>query len=338
MGALRTFFEEARDQRQDLVAAWIIRTEGSTYRKAGALMLFSREQRVGLLSGGCLEGDLHERARQLLDAPPNTPPLSIHRYDSRGSDDPIWGLGLGCEGLMEVLLLRCSAKNNYLPLQNIFEASAQLRGIVCHINLQTGECCCSESDVSLPRQTEYGVAQVESHVFSVRLTPPPQLLICGAGPDVDSVIFFAEKLGWSLTVVDHRPAYVETHRLNSMAKMVALGAPADLARQLQLDNFSAALVMSHHLLADTDYLSALADTQIPYVGLLGPAARRARLMSALGLQASKLESRLRAPVGLDIGARSAEEIALAIVAEIQASLQGREARSFTTATAHPYIK
>ncbi len=338
MGALRTFFEEIRAQKEDLVAAWIIRTEGSTYRKSGALMLFSREKRVGLLSGGCLEGDLHEHARQLLDAPPNTPPLSIHRYDSRGSDDPVWGLGLGCEGLMEVLLLRCSAKTHYQPLQHIFEATAQQRRITCHINLKTGECSDSESDVSLPRQTDYGVVHAATQVFSVHVRPPPQLLICGAGPDVDAVIFFAEKLGWHLTVVDHRPAYVEAHRFGSTAKIVALESPADLAERLPLHDFSAALVMSHHLLADTDYLNALADTHIPYVGLLGPAARRARLMSALGAQAPKLESRLRAPVGLDIGARSAEEIALAIVAEIQARLQGREARSFTTATAHPYIK
>jgi xanthine dehydrogenase accessory factor len=330
MGALRIFFEEARARQEDLVAAWIIRTEGSTYRKAGALMLFSRDQRAGLLSGGCLEGDLHEHARQLLNASTSSAALSIHRYDSRGSDDPIWGLGLGCEGLMEVLLLRCTANSDYQPLRNIFDAEIERRHLTCHIDLQSGEYTFSTSDIN----TDIG----RSNTFSFRIEPRPHILICGAGPDVDAVVFFANKLAWQLTVVDHRPAYTEPQRFGDKARICAIESADSLARQFSLDDFSAALVMSHHLLADTDYLIALTESNIPYIGLLGPAARRERLLSALGTRASLLQGRLRAPVGLDIGAQSAEEIALAIVAEIHASLRGRDARPFTTAIAHPYTR
>jgi xanthine dehydrogenase accessory factor len=96
----------------------------------------------------------------------------------------------------------------------------------------------------------------------------------------------------------------------------------------QLDGFDAAVVMSHNLVADGRYLAALATSAIPYVGLLGPAARRERLAAELGPLAEALRPRLRAPVGLDLGGGTPEAIALAIVAEIQAALHSRPATSF----------
>jgi xanthine/CO dehydrogenase XdhC/CoxF family maturation factor len=90
------------------------------------------------------------------------------------------------------------------------------------------------------------------------------------------------------------------------------------------ERFAAAIVMSHHFVSDSNYLAALAASDIPYIGLLGPTVRRERLLAQLGPLAASLGSRLRSPVGLDLGAASPEEIALAIVAEIQAMLTGRE--------------
>jgi xanthine dehydrogenase accessory factor len=368
MDSLRDFFDRACAAREPVVAAWIIATEGSTYRKAGALMLFTEHERAGLLSGGCLEGDLHEHARALLTTLESR--ASLHRYDSRGSDDPIWGLGLGCEGMMQVLLLRCDGLSHYQPLQSLLDAQDQRRPFACAIDLASGECVSviqslnNEDSVfpddsththpelwraacaRLARSTDnpqmagldYLADRPDPLCFSFKSQPPPSLLICGAGPDVDPVVFFACTLGWQVTAVDHRPAYADPSRFTGRAQLHALQSPDELSASVSLGSFSAALVMSHHLRADGAYLAALAESDIPYIGLLGPAARRERLFAELGPRADALSARLRAPVGLDLGAQTAEEIALAIIAEIQASLRGRIPRSFTTAIAHPYTK
>ena len=108
---LQAFFEQERGVGADLVIAIVVATEGSTYRKPGALMLLSSSgRRAGLLSGGCLEGDLHEHALKMLA---DDRRCMMHRYDNRSSEDPIWGLGLGCEGSMTIFLLRCGIGDSY---------------------------------------------------------------------------------------------------------------------------------------------------------------------------------------------------------------------------------
>jgi xanthine/CO dehydrogenase XdhC/CoxF family maturation factor len=157
---------------------------------------------------------------------------------------------------------------------------------------------------------------------------PPRLLLLGAGADALPVAALISFLGWSLTVVDHRPHYARSERFPG-ADAVLSGGPAIVAEtvaQARAANiaFNGAIVMSHHLPSDLAYLRALAQSAIPYVGLLGPASRRDRLLRDLtGAEAASLEPRLRGPVGLDIGAETPEAIALSIVAEIQAMLAGK---------------
>ena len=104
---------------------------------------------------------------------------------------------------------------------------------------------------------------------------------------------------------------------------------AALGQTVDLHRIDAAVVMSHHLTADGRYLGVLAESSIPYIGLLGPAARRERLAAELGERAARLRPRLYAPVGLDLGGRTPEAIALSIVAEIQAFLNGRRGAPFS---------
>src|SRR5690606_1498647 len=139
---------------------------------------------------------------------------------------------------------------------------------------------------------------------------------------------------WQVSVFDHRPAYAIADRF-PRARRVALMAATELPRELAANQYAAAVVMSHHLLSDQAYLAALADSSIPYVGLLGPAPRRTRLLHEIGDKAARLRGRLYGPIGLDIGARSPETIALAIVAEIQAFLAGREGGSFSKPAGSP---
>ena len=317
-----------------LVAAFVIATEGSTYRKPGASMLLSSSgARCGLLSGGCLEGDLHEHAQRLLA---DDDRIVERRYDGRGSDDPVWGLGLGCEGAMRILLWRLDTGSSLTLLRGWLSAAIRREPALLEIDLSNGDGALSmgsalggDADSSSPSGVlPPGRATLRDGSFAVAATRVPALLLCGAGPDAEPVVRMASQVGWQVTVVDHRPAYVEAARFQDAIRVATVDA-ADPGAVVALDGFDAAVVMSHNLVADGRYLAALAVSDIPYVGLLGPAARRERLYAELGPLAERLRPRLRAPVGLDLGGASPEAIALSIVAELQASLHGRSGAPFS---------
>ena len=339
---LHDFLRDAETAGEAVVAALVIETRGSTYRKPGALMLFSSSgARAGLLSGGCLEGDLQEHARTMMSGGPTVLDRS---YDSRGSDDPIWGLGLGCEGLMRVLLWRLDAGGGRETLAGLLAAEQQREPAALAVDVTDGRSVLATGDHRSPGLS--GVvdetrllaaasdalsrrgAVLHDGVFSFSAARVPTLLLCGGGPDAEPVQRMASLLGWRVTVVDHRPAYIDAARFPGATSVLQID-PEDPSATIVLEGFDAAVVMSHHLVADGRYLAALARSRVPYVGLLGPAARRERLYAELGPAAEALRPRLRAPVGLDLGGRTPEDIALSIVAEIQAALHDRRGGPFS---------
>jgi xanthine dehydrogenase accessory factor len=200
--------------------------------------------------------------------------------------------------------------------------------VVSALRLQT-------SAVRTQTNTATTIATQSAKFLIVTIALPIQLLILGAGPDVMPVVDFAALLDWHVTVLDHRPAYAEPARFAN-AKRVISQPVTNLELHLQSARYDAAVVMSHHLTSDAGYLSALAHSSIPYVGLLGPAPRRARLMSDIGSRAEGFHGRLHGPIGLDIGASTPETIALAIISEVQAVLAGRSGRSFSETTDAPH--
>jgi xanthine/CO dehydrogenase XdhC/CoxF family maturation factor len=328
------FLDREMEAGHRFVAAFVIATEGSTYRKPGALMLLSSSgARCGLLSGGCLEGDLHEHAQRLLAGDDR---IVERRYDGRGSDDPVWGLGLGCEGSMRILLWRLDTGSSLMLLRGWLSAAIRREPALLEIDLSNGDGALSmgsalggDADSSSPSGVlPPGRATLRDGSFAVAATRVPALLLYGAGPDAEPVVRMASQVGWQVTVVDHRPAYVEAARFQDAIRVATVDA-ADPGAVVALDGFDAAVVMSHNLVADGRYLAALAVSDIPYVGLLGPAARRERLYAELGPLAERLRPRLRAPVGLDLGGASPEAIALSIVAELQASMHGRSGAPFS---------
>lgn len=343
------FFRDAMDRGEPLVLATVARTLGSTYRKAGAQMLIAGDGRVaGLLSGGCLEADLMERARVVLQT---GEPATVH-YDTRSSDDVIWGIGLGCEGAMTILLSRLDRSNDYQPFKFAarcrFDQTDARFAIVTESRnpeLPLGTSFWPQSkhaspaavaaamNVSTPRGAGSSSEVLETEAATFLVVPielPPRLLLLGAGPDAMPLVEIAGLMNWQVTVLDHRPAYAIAERF-PRARRVALKGAAELPEELRVGQYDAAVVMSHHLISDQAYLAALADSSIPYVGLLGPAPRRVRLLHEIGAKAAQLSGRLYGPIGLDIGARSPETIALAIVAEIQAVLAGRDGGPFSKA-------
>jgi xanthine dehydrogenase accessory factor len=341
--SLGDFFRSCRDRGEPLVLATVARTLGSTYRKAGAQMLIAGDGRAaGLLSGGCLETDLMERARAVLAGSP-----VVADYDTRSSDDLIWGIGLGCEGAMSILLTRLDRANDYQPFA--FVEDCRRRGEPGNFALVThstnaayplGASFRSNSQAVLPAAVAdvldapgslHAATTVETGGVTFLIAPvelPPRLLVLGAGPDAMPLVEIAGLMNWHVTVFDHRPAYAVAERF-PRAQRVALHPAGELTRELQAAHYDAAVVMSHHLLSDQAYLAALAGHgAIPYIGLLGPAPRRARLMQELADKSAGLSGRLHGPIGLDIGAKTPETIALAIVAEIQAVLAGRPGGPF----------
>lgn len=343
---IQAFFETRRERRQALVLATVIATEGSTYSKAGERMLVDDNGIFqGMLSGGCLEGDLAIRARQVLES--GVPQVVTYNL---ADDDDLWGLGVGCDGMMRVLLQPLAAADDYQPFAQLSElAVSRMRSAAALVvessidDLQTGASCLVHGDDvhvfgAIGRHAELlqdhcrtvlqtgctGVAhhRVDGGAAEVSYTtiePVPRLLVLGAGLDAEPLVRIAGELGWRCTVSDHRPAYVESHSFDGAESVCC--CPADgIASALPLDDFDLAIVMSHHLSSDRSYLGQLAESSVGYVGLLGPPGRRERLVSELGALGNKLDGRLHGPAGLDLGGRGPAAIALSIAAEMQQAL------------------
>ena len=343
---LLPLYERERQAGRAVALAVVVHTIGSTYRKPGALMLIAANgEYAGLLSGGCLESDLHEHAAQVI----TSGKAKRLTYDTRGSDDLLWGLGVGCEGAMQILLLRVGPDSGWQPLELLIAAHRRHERVAAAVVIASPYATLPPGSVVLSDGRTPGQPVPESvrndiqallaqalasglpgtlgggseplWVLAIPLALPPRLLLLGGGPDAQPLAEFAARLSWRITVYDHRPAYAQQARF-PQAEQVVLGSPEDLARMVGLERFDAAVVMSHHLPSDLIYLRALSASRIPYLGLLGPAIRRAKLLADLGGAAAGLDGRLRSPIGLNIGGRAPESIALSIVAEIHARLHG----------------
>jgi xanthine dehydrogenase accessory factor len=359
---LLPLFDRARGSDEPLVLATVIRTGGSTYAKPGAQMLIAADgEYAGLLSGGCLEGDLREHSRDVAASGA----ARIVSYDLRSTTDQLFGLGAGCEGAMDILLSRVSRANDWFPLAQmaqsfragrsqplVFVVATRDAGVPLGFTFATGtprNGCAPATIIALEQvaleQAALGqamqapgasgiirVTTPDVDLFVTNVAPPPRILLLGGGPDARPVATLGGFLGWRVTVVDHRPTYLVPQRFAPDTELIESRA-ADVAAAVDLDDFAAAVVMSHHLDSDLAYLRALASSAVPYVGLLGPAARREKLLADLGEDAARLRARLRAPVGLDIGGRAPESIALSIVGEVHAVLAGRGGRPFSEVSA-----
>jgi xanthine/CO dehydrogenase XdhC/CoxF family maturation factor len=345
---LLPLYDRALLAQEPLVLATVIRTGGSTYAKPGAQMLIASDgEYAGLLSGGCLEGDLREHARDVAASGR----ARIVSYDLRSTTDQLFGLGAGCEGAMDILLMRVSDADGWQPMPFLVDAYRSGRhcrlgfvisgapgielGLTFPVDGQTPAFARNEPlralHTAAMAATPNSIVPADPlpvEIFVGAFAPPPRLLLLGGGPDARPVATLAAFLGWQLTVVDHRSTYLVPARFPPSTTLVESRAE-EVESAVKLDDHAAAIVMSHHLDSDLHYLRALSASSVPYVGLLGPAARREKLLGDLGSAAEALRPRLRAPVGLDIGGRTPESIALSIIGEVHAALAGRAGRPFS---------
>ncbi len=305
---------------------------------------------VGIVSGGCLESDLAEHAK---DVHASRIPRVV-TYDTRADDDTSWGLGLGCNGLIDVLLepLDASAAG---AVGRLLEQAllANTPSVLATITATSGENGSPRVgahalfiDETVTTLGDWGDRRCEQLArgdagdaiaagrrglvrdyggvviaFEV-VRPAVRLVICGTGPDVVPLVSIGSQLGWNLTVIDNRPVVPEHEARFPGARLIECAEPGELGKCVDLSGRTAAVVMSHHFERDTEYVRALLESNVAYIGVLGPRARSERMLAAIGAASS--DSRIYSPVGIDVGGDGPEAIAFSIVAEVSAVLGQRE--------------
>ncbi len=334
----------ARRQYEAFALATVVRTTGSTYRKAGARMLISQEgETLGLVSGGCLEQEIAGHGRRVLR---DLKPVLL-TFDTRRL--------LGCNGALDLLVepvlpgnesgifvtaQNCLARRRSLVASTLFQAESpldqligthpliaddgtafSLRGLPNEVHADGGRLL--HNDHPVVRHYPVGTGSAAVLLHNVR--PPVRLYVCGGGPDVLPLIAMATQLGWEVVAVVH-PSQ-EPPSLPAGCRLLEADG-ATLAKQVTPDARTACVIMTHHYGRDLALLGALLPLRLPYMGLLGPGGRcQGILNSLLGddlLPDLSVLNSLHSPVGLDIGADGPGEIALAVIAEIKAVLSGRK--------------
>jgi xanthine dehydrogenase accessory factor len=360
------------------ILATVIDVQGSGYRRPGARMLIDENGfSIGTVSGGCLEADVLERAKKVLE----TGEPEVITYDTTKDENSVFGLGMGCRGIVRILL-ETAQRNSYFDfLERCFVE--RRKGSVATLISKTKEtnedfflylgdkffCTppekiqtnfaesvyelnnCFENDWFYELVTENLLSDLDSpflnewifspdynsfiktyagtfgkvEFFIERIIPPVKLLLFGAGYDAIPLVELAKNLGWQVTVIDHRPAWANGARFPNVDEIL-VERIENLPDNLLTDENSVAVIMTHNYERDGEILRRLLNSPVKYIGALGPKKRTEKLLEESGETFSELQlSKLYAPIGLDIGAETPEQIALSIIAEIQSVLGGRNA-------------
>jgi xanthine/CO dehydrogenase XdhC/CoxF family maturation factor len=355
INSIITAFLDSQDNSEPVFLATVVNVQGSSYRQPGARMLItSTGKMVGTISGGCLENDVFQHTRLITDGQPK-----LVTYDTNADEDIIWGFGLGCNGVVDVLIECLYQDDSLNPLTFIHQCfNNQKPGIIAtifsvegNINVQLGarlilnfdgnintniaESSLTQSlikDVKSALKNQYSsfhkyqLLSGEVNVFIEFIQPPPHLIIFGAGRDAVPVAEFAKALGWQVTIIDCRAIEATKERF-MMANNVILTHREIVHQHISIKENTIAVVMNHNYFDDLEILKLLIPSNLKYLGCLGSKQRTARLLNDLlteGIeQTPELLQKLYTPVGLDIGADTPETIALSIITEIQAILKSR---------------
>jgi len=297
--------------------ATVVRISGSAYRRPGAKFLVERDGRTtGGISGGCLEADVREHALRLLDG---GNPRLLH-YETGSNEETVWGLGLGCEGAVDVFVQRAETEP-FAVARDLLSRGSPF-GLAEPFVIETAIKGPHLGWVQINTGRAQGASRVEERgpdtLFVDVLEPPPSLLVFGAGDDSKPLAALAHEAGFQVTVVDHRRGFLTEEHFPPPARLVLRRAEEGVP-QLTRQHF--AVVETHSLQHDRDWMRALLEQPLAYLGLLGPRARKEHLFQGLGIP---LHERVYAPVGLDLGAEGPEQVAISIVAEMLAVRAGRE--------------
>ncbi len=312
---------------QRAALATVIRVRGSAYRHEGAKLLLTEEGVcVGNVSGGCLEADVREVALRVMRSG------VAQRRSYCGTSDEIaaWDLGVGCEGVVDLLITPvCDdwrAEREAIAAEEPFVICTRLDdGVRSTLRGRAG--------LALAKSWESRVEVLDGveHFINV-LTPPPRLVVASAGDDACQLARLAHEVGFRVVVVDRRPGLLVPARFPAGVRLIESEA-ATLGEHLALDADDFAITMTHHFADDTNYLRALLRSPARYIGVLGPRRRTERILATLEREGPVDQRRIYGPVGLDIGTDGAEQVALAVVAELLAVRSGRRPSSLRERTA-----
>ena len=330
--------ERVERSDQPIALATIVRIEGSSYRRPGAkLLIEDGGPTLGGVSGGCLEADVREVGLAVL----RDGLCRLRHYETGARDDIVWGFGLGCDGTVEILVqpLTEDARRVLSRVRELLEGDRRLAvstvlsgdaaGRVVLVDPDgVGDGATARLDPEVAARGKECLARGQStqwgedsaRVFTEVYEPPPRLVIFGAGDDAMPLTEFASRIGFRVTLVDHRPAYLKPERFPQAAQLVAR-RPEEGLHDLPFGSETYAVVMTHSLAHDLEWVGHLLGTDVAYVGLLGPRARTDKVLEKVGGEGL---DRVFGPVGLDIGADGPEQIALCIVAELLAVRSARE--------------
>jgi xanthine dehydrogenase accessory factor len=352
---IKSYDAAVRAGKRSALAA-VVHLDGSSYRRPGARMLVSDEgELTGAISGGCLEGDALRKALHVL----NQQQSKLITYDTSDEDDATIGIQLGCAGIIQVLFEPIDSNNPDNPIQLLRKAVAvRQKAVVVTLfslenkrNEQPGTCLLMEANGNISGRIPY--PEIESYVmediqlafreeksafrqyvgnecsvtaFIEFLKPAVSLVVVGAGNDAIPMMQIADTVGWDVRVVDGRNTHAKPERFVS-ACQVLVSKPEKVLEQIPMDDQTVFVMMTHNYNYDLAMLRVLLHKDIPYIGMLGPRKKMDRMLDALrdeGMAITdEMLSKVYGPVGLEIGAETAEEIALSIIAEIQAVLNGK---------------
>jgi xanthine dehydrogenase accessory factor len=328
-------WRELRQQRTSGVLVTVVKTQGSSYRRLGARLLITESgKRAGSISGGCLEDDVIKKAWWLSEKGP-----AVRRYDTTPegeigpSGEGSGGFGLGCNGIIYLLIQRINGRDTQSSSLTVLEHvhATRKEALLAHvlnpvqsIGTLTADMMSSQLRTQAHQSPANAVAKFTSgeEVFFETLAPPIRLLIFGAGDDAVPLTEFSRQLGWQVSVFDGRAHYARREKF-PQAQVVTVRDSTLGVDDLQIDSRTVAVVMSHSYAQDLNFLKALAGHPLAYIGVLGPRNRSERLLIDAEIDADRVPT-LHGPAGLDIGADGPEQVALSIVAEIQASINGRD--------------
>ena len=351
-------FDEAHKLGKQTALATVVHVEGSSYRRPGARMLIEDDgQLTGAISGGCLEGDALRKALLVMSEKRS----KLVTYDTMDDDDAKFGVGLGCNGIIQVLIEPIDETNPNNPIRFLkaVNEKRQQSVLVTLFSLQDkkdpqyGTCLLVKEDKTIIDTTPvlkdvlihdaeevmiYQASSFKNYIsndhdltaFIEVIKPPLSVIIIGAGNDVIPLVDMADILGWETTVIDGRANYAKKERFTS-ACQVLVSKPEQVLDQVEIDERTIFLLMTHNYNYDKAMLKEVLQKNITYIGMLGPKKKRERILDEFkdeGLVFTEQQlSVLHSPVGLDIGAESSEEIALSILAEIKAFFANKDVQS-----------
>ena len=321
--------------------ATVVRVRGSAYRHEGAKLAVAEDGRsCGNVSGGCLEEDVREVALRVIA----TGVPERRSYCGGANEISAWDLGVGCEGEVEILVEPVAgdvaAERAAIAAEEPFVLVTALQRIAPPDTDRASPAGPAVRAVLTGDEatawTAAGDSRLDEHngapVFVDVLRPPPRLLVVSAGDDARHLARLAADVGFRVIVADRRPGLLAAERFPDTVRLVETDA-AQLSERVVLDAESFAVVMTHHFADDTAYLRALLRSPVRYLGVLGPRQRTERILGILRAEQEVDDARIFGPVGLDIGTDGAEQVALAVIAEILAVRSGRRPQSLRERTA-----